>query len=283
MIHSQILITNDDGIQSPGLKAAVEAVINLAEITVIAPTNQQTGTGRGLTGNKQSSLLPVEFSVSGKNIRAFHCDCSPALIVRHSLMTVFGAKKPDLVISGINYGENLGASVTCSGTVGAALEAASRGIPSIAISKQTDIASHHKYTVQDWSATAYFLRHFSELLLSTKMVQDVDVLKIDVPDSATSDTAWKFTKLARSGYYFKEIINPNLECQLNAGNTVIKVDGSKLTQDTDIHTFAIQKKVSVTPLSIDISSRVNFDDLQNHIKNYNQKFNADSGNSLATG
>lgn len=283
MSNSQILITNDDGIQSPGLKAAVEAVLNLGEITVIAPTDQQTGTGRGLTGNKQSRLLPVEYTVNGVIIRAFHCDCSPALIVRHSLMTVFNAAKPDLVISGINYGENLGASVTCSGTVGAALEAASVGIPSIAISKQTDIASHQKYTEQDWSTTAYFLQHFAKLLLSTKMMQDVDVLKIDVPTSATSDTAWKFTKLARAGYYTKEIENPNLECQLNDGNTVIKVDGKKLTPDTDIHTFAIQKLISVTLLSIDISSRVNFNDLQDHINNSNQTFNAGIGSNPAAG
>ncbi len=267
MTNTQILLTNDDGIESPGLRAAVKAVIDLGEVTVIAPTSQQTATGRGMTGNKQSSLLPVEYSVEGKSIRAFHCDCSPALIVRHSLQTVFKVAKPDLVVSGINYGENLGANVTCSGTVGAALEAASKGIPSIAISKQTDTASHLKYTEQDWSATAYFLKHFSELLLTTKMMYDVDVLKIDVPDSATSDTAWKFTKLARAGYYFKEIASPNVKSKLNDGKTVIKVDESSLAPDTDIHTFAIQKLISVTPLSIDISSRVNFDDLQNHVNN----------------
>jgi len=281
MTNIQILITNDDGIGSPGLKAAVEAVISLGEITVVAPSTQQTATGRGMTGNKESSLFPVEYNVDGKNIKAFHCDCSPALIVRHSLMTVFRGEKPDLVISGINYGENLGANVTCSGTVGAALEAACKGIPSIAVSKQTDIASHLKYTEQNWSTTAYFLKHFSELLLTTELMYDVDVLKIDVPASATPDTAWKFTKLARAGYYFKEIETPDLESKLNAGNTVIKIDESKLSPDTDIHTFAIQNLISVTPLSIDISSRVNFDDLQNHINNSNQTFNADNRNSPA--
>jgi len=236
-----------------------------------------------MTGNKESSLFPVEYNVDGKNIKAFHCDCSPALIVRHSLMTVFRGEKPDLVISGINYGENLGANVTCSGTVGAALEAACKGIPSIAVSKQTDIASHLKYTEQNWSTTAYFLKHFSELLLTTELMYDVDVLKIDVPASATPDTAWKFTKLARAGYYFKEIETPDLESKLNAGNTVIKIDESKLSPDTDIHTFAIQNLISVTPLSIDISSRVNFDDLQNHINNSNQAFNADDRNNPAAG
>ena len=283
MTNIQILITNDDGIGSPGLKAAVEAVISLGEITVVAPSTQQTATGRGMTGNKESSLFPVEYTVDGKNIKAFHCDCSPALIVRHSLMTVFRGEKPDLVISGINYGENLGANVTSSGTVGAALEAACKGIPSIAVSKQTDIASHLKYTEQNWSTTAYFLKHFSELLLTTELMYDVDVLKIDVPASATPDTAWKFTKLARAGYYFKEIETPDLESKLNAGNTVIKIDESKLSPDTDIHTFAIQNLISVTPLSIDISSRVNFDDLQNHINNSNQAFNADDRNNPAAG
>ncbi len=240
MTNIQILITNDDGIESPGLKAAVEAVISLGEITVVAPSTQQTATGRGMTGNKESSLLPVEYNVNGKKIKAFHCDCSPALIVRHSLMTVFRDEKPDLVISGINYGENLGANVTCSGTVGAALEAACKGIPSIAVSKQTDIESHLKYTEQNWSTTAYFLKHFSELLLTTELMYDVDVLKIDVPASATPDTAWKFTKLARAGYYFREMETPDLESKLNAGNTVIKIDASKLNPNTDIHTFAIQ-------------------------------------------
>ena len=96
---------------------------------------------------------------------------------------------------------------------------------------------------------------------------DVDVLKVDVPDSATSDTAWKFTKLARAGYYFKKIESPNMKSKLNDGKTVIIVDESSLDPDTDIHTFAIQKLISVTPLSIDISSRVNFDELQNHLNN----------------
>ena len=262
MNNNRIFITNDDGIESPGLKAAVESVIDIGEITVIAPTTQQTGTGRGLTGNKQSNLIPVDYSVNGKNFEAYHCDCSPALLVRHSLITVFKSEKPNLFISGINYGENLGVSVTCSGTVGAALEAASSGIPSIAVSKQTDIESHHKYTIQDWSATAYFLNHFSKVLLNYNLNHDVDVLKIDVPAGATFGTEWKITKLARSGYYFKEIIKPSLQSKLNAGKIVIKFDENQLDSDTDIHALAIQKIVSVTPLSIDLTSRVSLSDLQ---------------------
>ena len=144
MRKPKILITNDDGIHSPGLRAAAEAAQSIGEVTIAAPRHQQTGMGRSLTGNREARLEQINYLVNGRNITAFHCECSPALVVRHCLKTVFHDNKPDLLISGINYGENLGFNVTCSGTVGAALEGASFGIPSIAISKQTEIESHYK-------------------------------------------------------------------------------------------------------------------------------------------
>jgi len=259
----KILITNDDGIDSPGLKAAAEAVLDLGEVFVIAPTSQQTGTGRGLTGDKESKLQPTKYNVNGLDLQAYHCNCSPALIVRHSLKTIFCEEKPNLLISGINYGENLGSNITCSGTVGAALEAASIGIPSIAISKQTDIASHHKYTEQNWETTAHFLKYFSNILLNGKVMKDVDVLKIDVPEQATKKTEWKLTKVAKSGYYFREFKNPRKDNRLSDGKTKIIINENELDKNSDIHTFAIQELVSVAPISVDLSSRVEFDELRN--------------------
>ena len=267
MTDYRILITNDDGIDSPGLKAAVASVMDIGTVTVVAPSTQQTGTGRGLTGDKASILNPVDYSVNGTKIPAFHCDCSPALLVRHSLRTVFKYEVPNLLISGINYGENLGASITCSGTVGAALEAASSSIPSIAVSKQTDVESHHQYTIQDWSASMYFLNYFSNILLNENSRHDVDVLKIDVPSDATQDTEWRITKLARSGYYYKDIEKPSIRSRLDAGKTIIRFNKNNIGSDTDIYALAIEKIVSVTPLSIDLTSRVNFSDLQQHYEN----------------
>lgn len=267
MIDCRILITNDDGIDSPGLKAAVESVLDLGTVAVIAPTSQQTATGRGLTGNKESALIPVDYRVKGVKIQAYHCDCSPALIVRHSLKTVFMPGFPHLLIAGINYGENLGANITSSGTVGAALEGASVGIPSIAVSKQTDVASHREYTEQDWSGSKYFLNHFSQLLLNTNPHHDVDVLKIDVPFGANQDTKWKITKVARTGYYFRELENPGMQTRLNEGKTSIKFDETEIGSDSDIFALAIEKVVSVTPLSIDLSSRVSSLELQQHYNN----------------
>lgn len=262
MKHHKILITNDDGIHSPGLRAAAQAVMDLGEVFIVAPADQQTGAGRGLTGDKKSRLEPVRYTISGADVLACRCNCSPALIVRHSLNTLFHGDRPDLLISGINYGENLGSDITCSGTVGAALEAASKGIPGIAVSKQTEISSHHRYTEQDWDATAHFLRFFSQMLLDGKRMTDVDALKIDVPDQATRQTPWKLTKVARSGYYVREIDTPGIHTPLDKGRVTIAFDAAALDPDTDIYTLAVQQQVSVAPISVDLSSRVEFEALR---------------------
>ncbi len=256
MPNYNILITNDDGIDSPGLRAAVEAVVNIGNVTIVAPSSQQTAAGRGWTGDRQSSLKSAEYQVAGREIRAYHCDCSPALIVRHSLRTIFKENMPDLLVSGINYGENLGINVTISGTIGAALEASSSGIPGIAISRQTDIDSHRRYTDQDWSAASFFLNRFAKFLLATKLQADVDVLKIDVPDTATPLTEFKITRLAKVGYYSKSIENPTADSKISDGRTVININRADLDPESDIYAFAIDKVVSVTPLSLDLTSRI---------------------------
>ncbi len=263
MPNSNILITNDDGIDSPGLRAAVAAVLGLGNVTIVAPSRQQTGAGRGMTGDKLAYLKSIPYHISGLEIPAYHCACSPALIVRHSLRTLFKDKTPDLLISGINYGENLGVNITSSGTIGAALEGASSGIPGIAISKQTNIESHQKYTDQDWAASSFFLHRFAKALLSTTMQDDVDVLKIDVPDDATPSTEVKITTLAKTGYYAKAYDNPSIQSKIGDGKTVIAFDRVNLDPDSDIFALAIDKCVSVTPLSVDLTSRVNFSLLRN--------------------
>ena len=268
MKHHNIVITNDDGIGSPGLKAAVGAASSLGTVTVVAPSKQQSGAGRSLFGDRQSYLMPIDYGVNGTAVRAYHCNCSPALVVRHSLRTIFKDTIPDLLIAGINYGENLGTDITSSGTVGAALEAASLGVPSIAISKQTDIDSHHAHTHQDWSASEYFLQKFSKLLLEKKSHPDVQVLKIDVPSDATPSTAWKMTRLAKAPYYLKDIEKPSARTKLSHGKTIIQIDATTLDSETDIHAIAIDRMVSVTPLSLDLSSRVALSDLKASFEPY---------------
>ena len=258
----KILITNDDGINSPGLLAAVQVGKEFGGVIVAAPANQQTAMGRSLKGNKDAILEPIDYLVDGINIEAYQCKCSPASVVKHSLAILFPLEKPDLIISGINYGENIGATITCSGTVGAALEGATFGVPSIAISKETDIESHHKYTKQDWTGTQYFLSYFVKKMLIEKLPFDVDVLKVDVPDSADSSTPWRITKQAKTPYYSTVLDNPSLKSRLGDGKTTIDVDLELLETGTDIHGIYVDKIVSVTPLSINLTSRTNFQDLE---------------------
>lgn len=262
MNQRKILITNDDGIHSPGLIAAATAVMEIGCVTVIAPSRQQTGMGRSLTGDPSARLTPIDYRVNGTKIKAYHCECSPAMIIRHSMNTLYADGKPDLLISGINYGENLGVNITASGTVGAALEGASFGIPTIAISKQTDIESHHTYTHQDWEAAGHFLNRFAKVMLDRQMPGDVEVLKIDVPADADFSTPWKLTRLARTNYYAKEYENPSPRSRLSDARTVIRFDEKAIGTDTDIHALSMDNVVSITPLSLDTTSKTDFSSLR---------------------
>ncbi len=256
-----IAITNDDGIDSPGLRAAAEALVDLGRLTIVAPTFQQTATGRGLTGDKNSRFEKRSFAIGGRDVAAYHCPCSPAQVVRHAMFTLFLDDKPDILVSGINYGENLGSMVSCSGTVGAALEASSHGVFSLAVSKQTDIASHHHYTEQDWRSTSHFLKKFVRLTQDKKLPADVDLLKIDVPDPASEKTSWQTTRLSRSMYYSKYLAEPSIESLVSDFETRIQLIEDEVETDSDIYVLAVRKEVSVTPLSLDFTSRVDLQKL----------------------
>ena len=262
MDKPHLLITNDDGIDSQGLRAAVEAVADLGRITIVAPTQQQTATGRGLTGNKEAGFEPYAYRVGNGPVEAYHLPCSPAQVVRHAMFTLFRNQKPDILISGINYGENLGNMITSSGTVGAALEASGHGIVSLAVSLQTDIVTHHVYTDQDWQAASHFVKKFAGLALENELPADVDVIKIDVPDSATEETGWKMSRLSRTSYYTKTIENTSLESPVSDYKTKIDLDIEKLEKDSDIYVLAVERLVAVTPLSLDFTSRVDLEALQ---------------------
>lgn len=255
-MQKTILITNDDGINSPGIKAAVEAVSDLGRVVVVAPAEQQTSAGRSLKGSKEEKLIPFEFEVNNKRVEAYSCNSTPALAVCHGINVLFSEQLPDLVISGINYGENLGSNITISGTVGAALEAASYGIPAIAASLQTEMEFHHKYGKVNWEGAKHFLRKFCEALLKNKLPADVDILKIDVPAEADESTEWKITKVSKQPYFVAYQDEPSLSSTIGDAKLKIEFNDNVLEEDSDIRTIFYDKKVSVCPVSIDMSSRI---------------------------
>ncbi|MFN8063984.1 MAG: 5'/3'-nucleotidase SurE [Vicinamibacterales bacterium] len=124
----RILVTNDDGYRSPGIVALAMALAPLGDVTVVAPTEEASAIGHALTLRRPLRLEHIRDNMFG-------VDGTPTDCVNIAITQVFNGALPDLVVSGINKGWNLGDDVTYSGTVAGALEAALLGIPSIAISQ----------------------------------------------------------------------------------------------------------------------------------------------------
>ena len=255
MAAVRILVCNDDGVGSPGLQAAAQAVAGLGQLVVVAPKRQQTGAGRSLTARPEAALEPVEFRVAGRAVEAYQVDCSPARLVQHAIPALFAGGLPGLLVSGINYGENLGTTVTASGTVGAALQAASLGVPALAVSRQTGVEHYLSFGELDWTAARHFTRLFAERLLEGRLAPDVDVLNINVPAAAAPGTCWRLTKLSRQPYHRFEVRSPTPASRVDDGEVRISVDLTTLEGDSDIHALVSQGLVSVTPLSLDLTSR----------------------------
>src|SRR3990172_13283871 len=252
----QILLTNDDGIRSPGLWAAAAALSSLGYIHVAAPRDQYSGAGRSLPSNTDGIIRMEEVNVSGQGWPVYSVGGSPAQAVLHAVLEIL-PKRPELVVSGINYGENVGNGVTVSGTVGAAMEAASQGIRALAVSLETDLAHHLTYSTEvDFSAAAHFTALFARLLLERAMPPDVHLLKVDVPSSATPHTPWQVTRLSMRRYF--EALPAIRSSWEEPGSVGYRIGNDWLDDDpdTDVYALRIGRAVSVTPLSLDLTSPV---------------------------
>src|SRR5437660_672352 len=146
------LITNDDGIASPGLLALAQAAADEGlEVLVAAPSWDSSGASASLTAVEQEGRFVVqETPVAGSTMRGLAVEGAPAFIVRAAMTGAFGTT-PDVVLSGINHGPNTGHSVLHSGTVGAALTAATLGRPAIAVSLGVGAPPH-------WETAAFVAR-----------------------------------------------------------------------------------------------------------------------------
>jgi 5'-nucleotidase len=257
-----ILLTNDDGIKSPGLWAAAEALSAIGFVHVVAPRDLFSGAGRSLPSTSTGIIQPQQVQVNGKEWTVYSISSSPAQAVLHGVLEILPAR-PSLVVSGINYGENLGTGITISGTIGAALEAASIGIPALAISLETEQQHHLSYSTEvDFSVAAYFTALFGQILLNHAMPPDVHVLKVDVPATATQETPWEVTRVSPQRYY--EPLPPQRTSWDVPGPVGYRVSGDA-TQDspnTDIYAVRVKNVVSVTPISLDMTSRVKRQELQ---------------------
>lgn len=137
----RILITNDDGILADGLVRLARTARSFGEVWVVAPDRQKSAAAHSITLHDSVDVYPCDFPADG--VHAFSCSGTPGDCIRIGSLAILPSK-PDLVLSGINYGYNVGSDIQYSATVGAALEGAFQGIPSIALSE--DASSCHEAT-----------------------------------------------------------------------------------------------------------------------------------------
>jgi 5'-nucleotidase len=260
-----ILLTNDDGIQSDGLWAAVEALLPLGQVLVVAPDRQWSGGGRSMPPHVTGHVQDASCEVCGQWVTAYAVDASPALAVQHGVVEL-APRRPDLVVSGINYGLNMGTEVTVSGTVGAALEGGAFGIPSLAVSLEMDPVYHLSGDdTADYAAAIAYTRLFAWYQLTDVATHDVDALSINVPADARPDTPWRFTRISRRRF-FVPIAPDRAHGKGRPGYQPLQNLGD-IELDSDIWAVKVNGVVSVSPLSLDLTARIDLSGVGSYLRN----------------
>ncbi len=256
MTRPLILLTNDDGVHSPGLAAAAGAIEELGELLIVAPEVQQTSMSRSRSQNQDAdgTISRTEVYYGERSWPAYSVKATPALAVVHAVKEL--AERPiSLVVSGINFGENVGSCVTVSGTIGAAIEAAEKGIPSLAVSQEIDSIDYHSYSTEvDFSIAADFTRRIAEVMLQSALPFDADVLKLEVPLGASLSTKIVITRQDRLMYYKPTPIDREELLGTPAKISHLPSKGEYSRKDTDAYAQA-KGWVSITPISLDLTSR----------------------------
>lgn len=258
-----ILVTNDDGVDSEGLWAAVEAVTPLGEVLVVAPDRQWSAAGRSMPQSVTGAVSEYRREIGGQMVQVYGIDATPALCVVHAMIE-FVSRPPALVVAGINFGENVSTEITISGTVGAALEAAAFGIPALAVSLEMTVDEHLTGgEAKNYSATQHFTALFARRLLDRAMPYDVNVLNVNVPDSATPQTPWRLTRLSRQRYFVP--LGPDRANGNGRLGYTIRANPDQAEPDSDVWAMHAHV-VSVTPLSLDMTARADFGALEEQLR-----------------
>lgn len=252
-----ILISNDDGVDAPGILAAKQAIEDLANVTVVAPMDENSGVGRSLTVFKP---LKIKYTVLNDGGKAYGISGTPADSVSLGIHHILN-EKPDLVIAGINKGQNIcRGELTSSGTVSAALEAASHGVPAIAVSLSIDPSSveyvNGKHILKeplDFSFAGKILAKVSKKVLNKGLPEGVDLLNLNVPSNPISDEI-KVSKLA------KKMFNTSIIEKEDKFGEKFYILAPELVHDfdkgTDGYCLRVERCSSLTPLKLDLTGNI---------------------------
>lgn len=229
-----ILVTNDDGIHSPGLKKLAEALEGIGELNVIAPDRERSAAGHSLTLHKPLRATEVA-------PRWYVVDGTPTDCVTLGVMGML-KEKPHLVVSGINLGANLGDDITYSGTVSAAVEGTLLGIPAVAISAVEP-------SPQALAAAGAFAARLALLVLELGLPRDT-LLNVNVPAGEVRGVA--VTRQGKRSY--NELIVEKMDPR---GRTYYWIGGGEPTWEllggTDYEAVT-EGKISITPLHLDLTN-----------------------------
>ena len=264
----KILISNDDGVDAPGILAAKQAVEDLAEVYVVAPDKNNSSVGRRLSLFKHLELKRCELEDGSL---AYSVSGSPADAVIVGADYVMD-EKPDLVITGINQGVNISCDITSSGTVCAAFEAVSLGIPAIAASLFIDPKTSYKqdengewYVDYDFSLAKKVLHDIVEKIIDEGFPDGVDLFNLNVPTNYESEEV-KITSLShrmldkkvidKNDEEKSEIFNYPLDENQSADDLIMITSGlvKEYEKDSDGYALFVEKCPSLTPLNVNMTS-----------------------------
>lgn len=236
-----ILITNDDGITAPGIRALVEAVKDLGQVIVVAPDSPQSGMGHAITIGTPLRLDKVD---EFEGIESWQCSGTPVDCVKLARDKILH-RKPDICLSGINHGANHSINLIYSGTMSAAMEAAIEGIPSAGFSL-LDFSFH-----ADFSVAQKVVRAIATRMLHEKMPEHL-LLNVNIPK--VNEAGFKGMKLCRQAYAkweenFDHRIDPRGKAYYWMVGRFVNMDEGT---DTDVQALE-EGFASVVPVKFDLT------------------------------
>ena len=251
-----ILVVNDDGINSEGLMASVRAAAAVGDVLVVAPTVQQTAMGRAFPRTPDVGIAN-EVPDFMEGVKAYALHGSPGYCAMFGILELC-ERKPDLLVSGINIGLNVGFAITTSGTIGACFEALSLGIPSLAVSLEVT----EEKAVLEESVGRDLFRNASEIteywirkvLDGMGEHPEYRFLNVNVPSKTVSTDEYRMTFIENQNYYNHERPPKGRDISKPfVPGYYIEVDVDALHQGSDIQTVFQDRLTSVTPMTTDLT------------------------------
>jgi len=245
----RILLTNDDGISAPGLQATRRALRELdgVEVEVIAPDSNRSATARSITTRSPLTVEEVEF---GDGDVGYATDGTPVDCVRFAELGLVG-ERPDLIVSGINHGANLGDDITYSGTVAAAFEGIVLGIPAVAVSQQSSGGGMGYVSGQfEFGFAASFTAQLVRRLLSEPMPPST-LVNVNCP--AGEPVGVEVTKLGKRIYNDElKLVGEEPDSARRRYEIYGWQPGYEQIEGTDLHAVA-EGRIAVTPIHFDLT------------------------------